>query len=118
MLRLLALLLLPLRSLLSPPAPGRFGELTRLFRAAFPDASPERWEAHCAQLAEAAYWEGERRGYDRMRGLSRGELDERHGWTARAPGGIALTAEQIEIVRRLLAEGREVRVVAAEDPPL
>jgi hypothetical protein len=79
--RLLALLLLPVRRALAPPAPGRFADLTRLFRVAFPDADAERWEAHCGQLAAAAYWEGERRGYDRARGVDDEALRLRHDWT-------------------------------------
>jgi hypothetical protein len=132
MIRLLALLLLPLRRALAPPAPGRFSELTRLFRVAFPDADGDRWEAHCEQLAEAAYWEGERRGYDRARGLDEGALRARHDWAGardRPPLADALaglrspedplagaTPEQLAAIREHLREGGtfELRVTPGE----
>lgn len=132
MFRLLALLLLPVSRVLKPPAPGRFTDLTRLFRVAFPDADAERWEAHCEQLAEAAYWEGERRGYDRARGLDAEALRLRHDWTLpprvraslaqlRGPDDplAAASPEQLAKVREAAAGGWsfELRVSdAGEDP--
>jgi len=126
MIRLLALLLLPLRRALVPPAPGRFGELTKLFRVAFPDADADRWEAHAEQLAASAYWEGERRGYDRARGLDEGALRARHDWTGTRGGaapsealaGIVspedplagATPEQVAAIREYLREGGTVEL--------
>lgn len=131
--RLLALLLLPLQRALKPTAPGRFGELTRLFRIAFPDADAERWEQHCEQVASAAYWEGERRGYDRACGLADETLRERHDWVAardrpalaHALAGLrdpddplaGASQEQIEQMREFLLAGGtfELRVVGEDD---
>lgn len=123
MIRLLALLLLPLRRVFKPPAPGRFSELTRLFRIAFPDADTDRWEAHAVDLAAAAYWEGERRGYDRARGLDEGALRARHDWAAardrpalagalagfRSPDDplAGMPPEQVKAIREFLAAGGE-----------
>lgn len=131
MIRLLALLLLPIRRALRPPAPGRFNELTRLFRIAFPDADAERWEVHADDLAAAAYWEGERRGYDRARGLDEGALRARHDWSAardrpalaNALAGLRspddplawATPEQVEMVREYLREGGSFELVVTPD---
>lgn len=131
MIRLLALLLLPLRRALKPPAPGRFSELTRLFRVAFPDADAERWETHAVDLAATAYWEGERRGYDRARGLDEGALRARHDWSAArdrpalaaALAGLrdpddplaGMPPEQVAAIREFLAAGGEGELRVAPD---
>lgn len=131
MFRLLALLLLPVRRALSPPAPGRFGDLTRLFRVAFPDADAERWQAHAEQLAADAYWEGERRGWDRARGLDDEALRARHDWAlpARLRASLselrhpddplaAATPEQREAIDRAVEGGVPFELhVEGEDPP-
>lgn len=108
--RLIFRALLAARLRLAPPAPGRFGDLARLFRAAHPEADGDAWEAFCGAHAAAAYWEGERRGFDRARGLGRAALARRHDWAAPAassrpalaephPGG---TPEELEAVRALV----------------
>lgn len=137
MLRLLAVALLAARRVLNPPAPGRFHDLTRLFRIAFPDADAERWESHCDDLAEAAYWEGERRGYDRARGVDAAALNARHDWSMtvgrpaletglrrlRDPDDpmAAATPEQRQQVTEALRNGLPFRLVVTpdegEDPP-
>lgn len=138
MFRLLAVALLAARRLLNPPAPGRFHDLTRLFRIAHPDADADRWEAHCDDLAEAAYWEGERRGYDRARGLDAEALRSRHDWSMttgrpaletslqrlRDPDDpmAAATPEQRQQVTEALRNGLPFRLVVVpdelgEDPP-
>ncbi len=124
--QLLSRLLLAAHLRLRPPAPGRFGDLIRLFRSAFPEADADRWEAFCEELAAGAYWEGERRGYDRARGIDEAALRDRHDWTAPRRDGLPATAapdpggtaEEVERVRELLeaarAAGVPVEVRAAE----
>lgn len=119
MFRTLSRLLLAAGLRLRPPAPGRFGELVRLFRGAHPEADGDRWEAFCGDAVAGAYWEGERRGYDRARGADEAALRARHDWTApRSPAGaLALAApdpggtpEEVAAVRDLLAAARAAGV--------
>lgn len=133
MFRLLAAAVLAARRLLNPPAPGRFHDLTRLFQTAHPDASAEQWEAHADDLCEAAYWEGERRGYDRARGLDEAALKARHDWSMttgrpaleaglqrlRDPDDpmAAATPEQRQQVTEALRNGLPFRLVVTPEEP-
>lgn len=123
--------LLAARLRLTPPrAPERLDDLVRLFRLAHPEADADAWEAFCCDFAARAYWEGERRGHDRSRGLSEAALRARHDWTApRGPGDLPAlgapnpggTPEEVahlrEVVAAARAAGCEVVVRRAGEGP-
>lgn len=114
--RLLFRALLAAKLRLDPPrSPERIADMVKLFRLGNPEADGDAWEAFCGDFAARTYWDGERRGFDRARGLSAAALAKRHDWTLpRGPGDLPAmgapnpggTPEEVAKLRELVNAAR------------